>query len=341
MTTKTRRGAARGQPVRRRSMLVAGLGAVMSQLSQPAAAQEFPTHPVRLIVPYSVGGPADSLARTLAQKLSQHWPQPVVVENRPGANTIIGMELVARSKPDGHTLILATTAMAINDAIVHSLPYDSSRDFTPVVDLVASSSLLAAHPSLPAHDLRELIALLKASPGKYSCGSGGVGSPTDAAAVLFESMAGVKLVRVPYQGIAPAITDLVAGHIQLVFGDAGVLLPYVKSGKLHAIATTSRSRYAALPEVPTLDEAGVPGYESTLWYGILGPGGMPRDVTNLLNAAFVQAVNDPDTVARLATYGVTVIGDAPEHFATFIESEKAKWKRSAGSMQTLQTPASR
>lgn len=341
MTTKTWRSAAHGKPVRRRTILALGLGGVMSQLPLQAAAQNFPNHTVRLIVPYSVGGPADSLARTLAQKLSQRWGQPVVVENRPGANTIIGMEAVAKAKPDGHTLILATTAMAINDAIAASLPYDSSKDFTPVVDLVASSSLLAIHPSVPARDLRELIAVLKAAPGKYTCGSGGVGSPTDAAAALFESMAGVKLVRVPYQGIAPAITDLLAGHIQLVFGDAGVLLPHVKTGRLRAIAVTSRSRYAALPDVPTLDEAGVPGYESTLWYGVLAPGGMPRDITNMLNSAFVEALKDPDTVARLATYGVTVIGDSAEHFAAFIETEKAKWKRSARTMQALRTESGR
>lgn len=325
--------------MRRRTILFAALAsaAVGIPLQADAQTQPFPSRPVHIIVPYSVGGPADGLARMLGQKLSQRWGQPVIVDNKPGANTTIGMEIVAKAKPDGYTLILGTTAMAINDAIVDHLPYNTSRDFTPIVNLVASSSLLAVHPSVPAHNLRELIAVIKASPGRYTYGSGGVGSPTHAAGALFESMAGLQLMHVPYQGIAPAIRDLLAGTIDLVFGDPAVMLPYVRAGKLRAIGVTSRTRYPAAPDVPTLDEAGLPGYESSLWYGILGPARLPTNVTETLNKAFVEVLKDGEIRRRLGSYGMTVIGDSPAHFAALIETEIAKWKRSAGSLKASGT----
>lgn len=341
MTTKTPRHAARLPQPKRRTVLAMALAGAAAQLPLGARAQAFPSRSIRLVVPYSVGGPADNLGRVIAEKLSTKWRQPVVVENRPGANTLIGMGAVANSAPDGYSLVMATTAMAINDAIVDKLPYDSAKDFTPIVNLVASSSMLAVHPSVGARTLGELIAAAKAKPGKLTYGSGGQGSPTHAAAAMLETMAGISLVHVPYKGIAPAINDLLAGHISMVFADPSVLLPHVKDGKLHAIGVTSVNRYAAAPDVPTLAQAGLPGYESTLWYGLLGPAGMPRPVVSALNAAVVEALRAPDVQDKLAAYGITVIGDTPEHFAAFIESEKAKWKKSAIGMRVTADTARR
>ena len=296
-------------------------------------AQTYPSRPVRFIVPYPAGGPADILARVIGQKLTANWGQQVVVDNRAGANTIIGMELTARSAADGYTLILATTAMAVNAAIVAKLPYDSGKDFTPITNLVSASFLLVVHPSVPARNLRELIALAKAKPGQLVFGSGGTGSPTHVSGELLKSMAGIDMVHVPYKGMAPALSDLIAGHITVLFSDPLVMLPYVKQGKVRAIGVSGTSRYPAAREIPTLAEGGLPGYESGIWYGVLAPAGVPKQIVDTINAAIVQVLKEPDVQERLASLGTTVIGDSPGHFASFIQAELAKWAKATINMR--------
>jgi tripartite-type tricarboxylate transporter receptor subunit TctC len=322
------------QVIRRRSgalalAMCACLGLTLSV--QPAFAQTYPAKPVRLIVPYPAGGPADILARLLSQKLSTKWGQQVIVDNRGGANTIIGMEAAARAAPDGYTLVLATTALSINAGIVPKLPYDTAKDFTAITNLVSASFVMVVHPSVPARDLKEFIALAKSKPGLIVFGSGGTGSPTHVSGELFDSMAGVKLVHAPYRGMAPAVTDLLAGHISVLFSDPLVMLPYVKEGRVRALGVTSSVRFPSAPEIPTLSEAGLPGYESGIWYGVVGPTGMPRPIVNTIHNALVESLKEPDVQERLAKLGTTTIGDDPDHFAAFLQADMAKWiKATAG-----------
>jgi len=304
-----------------------GIIAGLAFASGDAAAQTYPTRSVRFIVPYPAGGPADILARMIGQKLTAKWGQQVIVDNRGGANTIIGMELVARSAPDGYTLILATTAMAINAAIVPKLPYDSARDFTAITNLVSASFVLVVHPSAPARNLKELIALAKSKPGQIVFGSGGTGSPTHVSGELLKSMAGIDMIHVPYKGMAPALSDLLAGHIVVLFSDPLVMLPYVKQGKVRALGVSGSNRFPAAREIPTLAEAGLPGYESGIWYGVLAPAGVPKPLVDTINAALVQVLKEPDVQERLAALGTTVIADSPEQFHAFIQAELAKWAK--------------
>jgi tripartite-type tricarboxylate transporter receptor subunit TctC len=310
-----------------------------SPLQAQAQTQVYPTKPIRLIIPYPAGGPADILGRVIGQKLSAKLGQQVVIDNRGGANTIIGMEQTARSAPDGYTLVLATTALSINDAIIPKLPYDTARDFTPISNLASASFILTVHPSLPAHDVKELIALAKAKPGQIVFGSGGPGSPTHLAGELFDSMAGVQMTHSPYRGMAPALSDLLAGHISVLFSDPLVMLPYVRDGKLRALGVTGAKRYPAAPELPTLSEAGLPGYESGIWYGVMGPAGMPKSIVDTLNTALVEMLKEPDVKARLNALGSAIIGDRPEQFAAFLEADRAKWAKGAANVRLTETGA--
>lgn len=293
----------------------------------------FPTKPVRLVIPYPAGGAADLLARTLGAKLVERWGQQLVIDNRPGANTIIGMENVARAAPDGHTLIMATTAMAINPSLYQKLPFDTRKDFAPVSNLVFASFLLLTHPSVPARDVKGLIALAKARPGELTFGSGSTGSPTHLSGELLKVLAGVDMVHVPYKGIAPAIADLLGGQLSMLFADPLPTMPHVKTGKLRGLAVSSKHRFPAAPDIPTIDEAGVKGYESGLWYGILAPAGTPAAVIDRLREDFVQALKLPDVTAKLTGIGTVIIGDTPAQFAATIAADLVKWsdaiKRSA------------
>jgi tripartite-type tricarboxylate transporter receptor subunit TctC len=309
--------------------------------NEEAAAQTYPTRPIRFIVPYPAGGPADILGRVIGQKLTAKWSQQVVVDNRAGANTIIGMELTARAAPDGYTMILATTAMAINAAIVAKLPYDSAKDFTAITNLVSASFVLVVHPSIPVRDLKGLIALAKSKPGQIVFGSGGTGSPTHVSGELLKSMAGIDLVHVPYKGMAPALSDVLAGHISVLFSDPLVMLPYVKQGKVRALGVSGSARFPAAREIPTLAESGLPGYESGIWYGILAPAGMSKPLVDTLNTALVQLVKEPDVQERLASLGTTVIADSPEHFAAFIQAELVKWAKATVSMRAAEAAAAK
>jgi len=294
--------------------------------SAHAQSGPFPARPVRVIIPYPAGGAADLLARTLGQKLVERWGHPLVIDNRPGANTIIGMEAAARAAPDGHTLIMATTAMAINPSLYEKLPFDTRKDFAPVTNLVFASFLLLTHPSVPAKDVKGLLALAKARPGQLTFGSGSTGSPTHMSGELLKVLGGVDMVHVPYKGIAPAITDLLGGQISLLFADPLPTMPHVRSGKLRALAVSSKHRFPAAPEVPTIDEAGVKGYESGLWYGILAPAATSASIVEKLRGDFVSVLKLADVTERFTAIGTAIIGDSPTEFAATIANDMAKWR---------------
>jgi len=307
------------------------LGSSFSSSAQTTAGGEtsYPQKAVRLIVPYPAGGPADLLGRIVAQKLTDVWHQQVVVDNRGGANTIIAMDLAAKAPADGYTLVMGTTAMAINPGLMPKLSYDGVRDFAPISNLVYSSFMLVVHPSTAAHSVKELIALAKAHPGALVFGSGGPGSPTHLSGELFKAMARVDMVHVPYKGMAPALSDLLGGQISLLFSDPLVALPHVKSGKLRALGVTSVKRFPAAPEVPTIAESGMPGYESGIWYGLLAPAGTPRAVVDKVHDEVVRLMAQPDVQQRMAGVGALVIADTPEHFAATIRTDTQKWTRVA------------
>ncbi len=291
------------------------------------AAETFPSRPIRLISPFAAGGGNDMISRAVAQALTRNLGHSVVVDNRPGANTIIGMELVAKSPPDGYTLIMTGSTVAINATLHANLPYDSLRDFAAVTQIAATPLIVAVHPSLPVAGVRELIALAKARPGELNFPSAGVGNVSHLAGELFNVMAGVRLVHVPYKGSAPATADLLAGRVSVVFNSAFAMLPFVKSGRLRALAVSGRARSALLPAVPTVNEAGVPGYEASTWYGLLAPAATPRAVIDRLQAETVKALTADDVRRRLIEDGLEPVGSTPAEFGAYIRTEIAKWAR--------------
>jgi tripartite-type tricarboxylate transporter receptor subunit TctC len=290
-----------------------------------AARAAYPDRPIHLIVPFAPGGGNDTIARLVGDGLAKELGQPVVVDNRPGAGGIVGAEAAARAPADGYTLFLGGVGShAINPNLHANLPYDPIKDFAPI-SLVASAPLiLVVHPSVPAHSVRELIALAKAQPGKLNYASNGNGSSSHLAAVVFASMTGVDMVHVPYKGLAPALTDLLSGQVQLMFSSVVAILPHVKAGKLRALAVSSRERLSLLPDLPTIAEAGVPGYQSSSWYGILAPAGTPPDVVAKLNAALVKVVGAPEVRSALAKEGADPAGNSVEAFGAFIAAEKQR-----------------
>lgn len=267
------------------------------------------------------------ISRAVAQALTRNLGHSVVVDNRPGANTIIGMELVAKSPPDGYTLIMTGSTVAINATLHANLPYDSLRDFAAVTQIAATPLIVAVHPSLPVAGVRELIALAKARPGELNFPSAGVGNVSHLAGELFNVMAGVRLVHVPYKGSAPATADLLAGRVSVVFNSAFAMLPFVKSGRLRALAVSGRARSALLPAVPTVNEAGVPGYDASTWYGLLAPAATPRAVIERLQAETVKALTADDVRRRLIEDGLEPVGSTPAEFGAYIRTEIAKWAR--------------
>jgi tripartite-type tricarboxylate transporter receptor subunit TctC len=259
-----------------------------------ASAQQFPTKPIRMIVPFAPGGATDYMARTIAHKMGETIGQPVVVENRPGANAIVGTDAVAKAAPDGHALVLCAFGHATNPYLVAKLPYDTLKDLAPVTLLVTGPLMLVAHPSVPAKNVQELIAYLKANPDKLNFASGGIGSSQHFAAELFMSMSGTKMTHVAYKGTAPAYVDLLAGSTSLLFDNLVTALPQVQAGKLRALAVTPTQRARQAPDVPTMAESGLPGYETGIWHGFLTTGGTPKGVIDRLNQEIVRAVNQPD-----------------------------------------------
>jgi tripartite-type tricarboxylate transporter receptor subunit TctC len=293
-----------------------------------AYAQDYPRRPVRLIVPFPPGGGNDIVARAVAQELGKSLGQQFVVDNRAGAGGAIGAELAARSPADGYTLFLGGVGSHVVNPSLHAkLSYDPIRDFAPVTLIASAPSVLVVNPSLQATSVAEFTALAKANPGRLNYASNGNGSSAQLAAVLYESMAGVRMVHVPYKGVAPALVDLMSGEVQLMFGTLVAILPHIKAGRLRALAVTGRNRSVLLPEVPTLAESGLPGYEAGSWYGILAPAGTPGAIVARLNAEINNAIRQPEVRERLAAEGAEVIGGTPEEFAVHIRSELARMKK--------------
>ena len=294
----------------------------------PAAlAQAYPTKPVKIIVPYPPGGVGDTTMRAIAQQLSESLGQPFVIDNKPGASQMIGADAVAKAAPDGYTLFLGSvTSLAINVSSQKKMPYDPVKDFAPVSMLYFSPMYLVVNPAVPAHSVKELIALAKAQPGKLSFASIGQGGSIHLAGEMFKSMAGVDITHIPYKGSAPALTDIIGGQVNLMF-DAGVsALPQVRAGKLRALAITTAKRVDSTPDLPTVAEAGgLPNYEATLWFGLVAPAATPRDIVNRLSQELARILRQPALQARFANLGVEFSASSPDEFATYIRAETVKW----------------
>jgi tripartite-type tricarboxylate transporter receptor subunit TctC len=293
-----------------------------------ASAQNYPTKPIRLVVPFPPGGTTDILAREVGERLGVALGQPVVIDNRPGAGGNIGAELVAKSAPDGYTLLMATVGThAINASLYSKMPYDHIKDFAPVVLVAGVPNVLEVTPSLPVHSVADLIKLAKEKPGQLNFASSGNGTSIHLSGELFKTMAGVSMTHIPYKGSAPALADLVSGQVQLMFDNLPSSLPQIKAGKLRAIAVTSAQRAPALPDVPTIAESGLPGYEASSWFGIVAPAGTPPAVINRINAEVDQWLRAPETNDKLLAQGAIAAGGTPEQFAAHIRSETDKWAR--------------
>jgi tripartite-type tricarboxylate transporter receptor subunit TctC len=298
---------------------------VLAALALTAQAQTFPSKPVRFIVPFPPGGPTDIIGRLAAEGLARAWGEQVVVDNRPGGAGNIGMEQCARSPADGYTICMISIAQTISPAIYSKLGFDPVRDFTHVALLATLPSLLVVHPSLPAKNVRELIAYAKTRPGKLNYASGGSGTSSHLLMEMFALRGGVSLVQVPYKGTGPALIDQVSGLIEVAFSTAVAALPYVQSGRLRVLAVSTRERLPTLPDVPTIAESGLPGFDGGSWQGVVMPAGAPRDVVATVNGALVRALSAPEAKARIAAMGGIVASDTPEQFAAFVKSEMEKW----------------
>jgi tripartite-type tricarboxylate transporter receptor subunit TctC len=305
--------------------------AVMLALAAPAAlaqsAASYPSKPIRYIVGYTPAGTADMLARAVGAKLYEAWGQQVIVENRPGAGTNIGTEVGAKAAPDGYTLFMPTVANAINPTLYPKLNYDMAKDFAYVTNFAKVPGIVVCHPSVPVKNAKELAALARGNPGALRHGSTGIGSPHHLAAEIFKSMAGVKMIHVPYRGASPAITDVVAGHIEIYFGAMVSTIPHVKSGRLKGLGVTSLKRVAASGDLQTLDEQGYKGFETGSWFGMAVPTGTPRDIIAKLHAGSIKAIASPDIRDRMSAEGADFVGDTPEQFTAFIKTEIEKWAK--------------
>ena len=292
-----------------------------------AAAQNYPTHPLRMIVPYAAGGASDVTARIVAAGLSERLKQQIVVENRTGAGGAIGAEVAAKAAPDGYTLLLGSASEIVMLPVVARIPYDPVRDFAPVAMVSDIALVLAVHPSLAAQSVQELIALAKSKPGAINYGSAGIGATSHLAMAMFNAMTGTQMVHVPYKGSVPATADLVAGHLQVGTPTLPAALPYVKGGQLRVLAVTSARRWPTLPDVPTLAESGVPGYEMTLWTGLMAPAGTPQDIVTQLHRETVEVLAMPQVKEAIGRQGGEINTGGPAEFGALIKADLAKWKR--------------
>jgi len=302
--------------------------AVLALLPGPAPAQAqdaYPSRPVRLILPFPPGGGTDILGRLVAERLAARLGQPVVTDNRGGAGGNVGAEAAARAAPDGYTLLFAATTLAISPSLYAKLNYDPFRDFAPISLVATVPNVMITHPSVPARTLQEFIALAKAKPGEMNFGSGGSGTSNHLGGELFNMVAGVKLVHIPYKGVNLAMNDAMAGNVQLVLIGITAAAPQIKAGKLRALAVLAPQRSAALPDVPTAAEAGLPGFDVTTWYGLLAPAGTPRQVIARLNVELVRTMNEPDLKERLAGMAAEPRTSTPEEFAAYIRQEAVRW----------------
>jgi tripartite-type tricarboxylate transporter receptor subunit TctC len=311
-----------------RYLTVLALAFASLLLAPFAHAQQYPDKPIRLIVPYPPGGGTDTLARPLAQRLAVELGQPVIVDNRGGAGGNLAMEAVARAPADGYTLVLALTPqLAVNISLYDKVRYDPRHDFAPITLLAEGPYLLVVHPSVPVNSVKELIALAKAKPGELNYATSGIGSGAHMAAELFTSMTGTRMTHTPYKGGGQALTDVLAGHVQLLFAPPVTVTQHITNGRLRALAITGSKRSASLPSVPTMSEAGVPGYDSSVWYGVLAPAGTPKEIVATLNAAMLKILKQPDFHALLVTNGMEPIGSSPSDFSNYIDTEIVKWSR--------------
>lgn len=292
------------------------------------AADAYPSKPIRFVVPYPAGGPLDVVARLLAQKAGDAMKQPMPVDNKPGAGGNIGAEVVAHSAPDGYTILMGAVAThAINPTLYVSIPYDPVKDFVPITEVASTPNVLVVHPSVPATSVREFIAYAKAHPGELNFGSGGSGSAGHLAGELFKAMTGVEMTHVPYKGAAPAVQDLVAGRVQLMFDNLASASAQVKAGRTRAIAVASGRRSPLAPDLPTFDESGLPGFDIGTWFGVFAPAGTPKEIVARLHGEFTRALAAPDVREKMLSMGAEPVGSRPEEFAAFIPAEAAKYAR--------------
>ena len=291
----------------------------------PAPAQDYPAHPVRIIVPFAAGGPADVYSRQLAQYLSQSLKQPFVVEDQPGAGSIIGTAAVAKAAPDGYTLLAMSNTHTVNESLVPTKPFALMRDFVPVAPINYSDLVMVVHPSVPAQNLKEFIALAKAKPGGLNYASSGTGTPYHMAGELFKSMSGTNILHVPYRGSSGARNDVLGGQVQMMFDAITTMAPNVKAGQVRALGTTGTKRSTVLPDVPTVAEAGVPGYETTIWLGLMAPKGTPQAIVDKLNAEIEKVVNRDEVKKIWAEQGAVPMTMTPAEFGAFLDKDIAKW----------------
>ncbi len=307
--------------------ILVSAGNAQAQPASSGAGQAYPTKTIRLVVPFPAGGPTDITARILSPKVSEALGHNLIIDNRGGGSSIIGSDIVAKSPPDGYTLLLCTVTNAINVSLIPKIPYDMSRDFEPIAQLFITTSILTAHPSLPVKTVKELIALAKTRPGQLTYGSAGNGSPSHLAGELLKTMSGINLLHVPYKGGGPAAVEQVAGQVQLAFLSAPAVVPFIKNGRLRALAVTNAKRSIVLPELPTIAEAGLPGYESEGWSGIFAPAKTPAAVVQRLYSEFAAALRDNDIRAKLIAAGVEPALTPPEALGKKMRDEIVRWRK--------------
>jgi len=304
-----------------------------------AAAQGYPNRPIKLVVPFPAGGPNDIIARVVSEKMAALLGQPIVIENKGGAGGVVGTDSVAKAAPDGYTIgIVSAGALAISASLVEKVPYDSNKDFTPITLVASVPELLVVPEGFAAKDFKDLVAMAKAQPGKLNFGSSGPGSMPHLAGELLKINAQVDIVHVPYRGAAPAVTDLIAGQVQMIFLDTPVLLPHIQSGKIRPLAVAAKDRVSSVPNVPTMRELGLANVDAENWYGMIGPAGLPKDILDRLHKAAVETMKDKGVIDKLAPQGAKLVGDTPDQFRAFIAAEVDKWAKvvkASGAKQTL------
>lgn len=304
-----------------------GVALAVTTLCGSAWAQTFPTKPVTIVVPFSPGGATDIMSRLLAERLNKRLGQPVLVENRPGAGTMIASEYVAKSPADGYTLLLAASSLGIAPSLYKKVNYDPIKDFAPVSQVASVVHVLVVHPSIPAKNVDELVTWLKANPTKANYGSVGAGTSTHLEAELFNSVAGVKMEHIPYKGSAPALTDMIGGRLQVMFDAYASSGPFIKDGKVRLLAVTTAQRSKSLPDTPTVAESGLPGYEAMPWLGLMAPAGTPAPVVNKLYAELHEVLKEPAVQEKFRSLGLDIIGSKPEEFKTFLSGDIVKWAK--------------
>jgi tripartite-type tricarboxylate transporter receptor subunit TctC len=304
---------------------IIGAVALTALASGASVAQTYPSKPIRWIVGYTPGGTADMLARAVGTKMAEAWGHQVIVENRPGGGTNIGTEVAAKAAPDGYTLFMPTVANAINPTLYPKLNFDILRDFIHITDFAKVPGIVVVHPSVPPNNVNEQIPLAKAKPNSLRHGATGIGSPHHLAGEIFKTMAGVKMVHVPYRGASPALTDIIAGHIEVYFGAMVSTLPHVKSARVRALGVTTLKRVAAVPDIPTISEQGLKGFETGSWFGMSVPAGTSKEIVNRLHKEAIRIIALPEVRDRMMAEGAEFVGDTPEQFTAFLRSEIDKW----------------